>query len=66
MTDCAKSEISKPISPISKSGILIQDILDFLSLRTKYTTRMIESLSNSEISLTIHYFVSGSINELIL
>lgn len=50
---------------VSKSEVYIQDILNNLSLMTKYTTRITKSLSDNKISLTIQYFVSGSISKLI-
>ena len=66
MTDYAGSKTFRPISLVLKSGILIQDILGVSSLRTRYTTGTMDSLSDNKVSSIIQYSMSESISELIL
>ena len=66
MTDYTRFETSSPISLVSKRGVLIQSILDVLSLRTRHTIESMKLLSNNEISLTNQYSVNGLFSELIL
>ena len=66
MTSYARSEAFRLISLISKSGVLIQDILSVSSLKTNHIIEITESLSNNEVSSIIQHSMKGSFSELIL